>query len=349
MKIDGRCHCGSVTFQAEADPETTTICNCTDCQTMSGAPLRAVIMTRPGTFVFLSGKPTEYRKTPDSGAVRPQGFCPRCGTALYSTSDGGAKCRRDCDPRCGCDRQDYSFGHNRARMRCEECYNPAEPPAARKERAMAKGILVPVVDFAGMAEDEFNDWYDLEHIPERLRVPGFLTCERWIDTDNQKISVATYDLDNANVLKSEAYNVIGNHAAGGDNLSVWSRRVTARIKIRMRFEGEQIATGGDVARKDAPVLLLNAMSVAPEQEHEFNHWYNAECIPGRLAVPGMLCACCYRGIDAAAHRYLALYYLTSAEIPHSTTWKAADNTPWAERIHFRNDLWIVSQRYQRAP
>jgi hypothetical protein len=38
MKIDGRCHCGYVTFEAEADPETTTICNCTDCQTMSGAP-----------------------------------------------------------------------------------------------------------------------------------------------------------------------------------------------------------------------------------------------------------------------------------------------------------------------
>ena len=88
MKIDGRCHCGHVTFEADADPETTLVCHCTDCQTMSGAPLRAVIMTRPGTFVLLSGKPTEYRKTADSGAVRPQGFCPLCGTALYSTSDG---------------------------------------------------------------------------------------------------------------------------------------------------------------------------------------------------------------------------------------------------------------------
>jgi hypothetical protein len=86
MKINGRCHCGYVTFEAEADPETTTICNCTDCQTMSGAPLRAVIITRPGTFVLLSGKPTEYRKTADSGNVRLQGFCPQCGTALYATS-----------------------------------------------------------------------------------------------------------------------------------------------------------------------------------------------------------------------------------------------------------------------
>jgi hypothetical protein len=86
MKIDGHCHCGYVTFEAEADPEKTTICNCTDCQTMSGAPLRAVIVTRPGTFVLLSGKPTEYRKTADSGNVRAQGFCPQCGTALYSTT-----------------------------------------------------------------------------------------------------------------------------------------------------------------------------------------------------------------------------------------------------------------------
>jgi hypothetical protein len=41
-----------VTFEAEADPETTTICNCTDCQTMSGASLRAVIITHPGTFML---------------------------------------------------------------------------------------------------------------------------------------------------------------------------------------------------------------------------------------------------------------------------------------------------------
>ena len=89
MKIDGRCHCGYVSFEADADPETTTICNCTDCQTMSGAPLRAVVVTQPGTFVLLSGQPTDYRKKGDSGAIRLQGFCPRCGTSLYGTSEGG--------------------------------------------------------------------------------------------------------------------------------------------------------------------------------------------------------------------------------------------------------------------
>jgi hypothetical protein len=58
-------------------------------------------------------------------------------------------------------------------------------------QAMAKGILLAAMDFTDVAEDEFHDWYDLEHIPERQRVPGFRTCERWIGTANPKISIAT--------------------------------------------------------------------------------------------------------------------------------------------------------------
>ena len=64
MKIDGRCHCGYVTFEAEANPETTTICNCTDCQTMSGAPFRAVIITRPGTGISKDRQPQANWKNP---------------------------------------------------------------------------------------------------------------------------------------------------------------------------------------------------------------------------------------------------------------------------------------------
>jgi hypothetical protein len=67
---------------------------------------------------------------------------------------------------------------------------------------MAKGVLIAALDFSNAAEDEFNDWYDLEHLPERQRVPGFLVCQRWIGVENAKHSVATYDLDSLAVLKS---------------------------------------------------------------------------------------------------------------------------------------------------
>ena len=38
---------------------------------------------------------------------------------------------------------------------------------------MAKGVLVAAFEYSNVAEDEFNDWYDMEHIPERQRVLRF--------------------------------------------------------------------------------------------------------------------------------------------------------------------------------
>jgi hypothetical protein len=53
-------------------------------------------------------------------------------------------------------------------------------------------------------------------------------------------------------------------------------------------------------------LPLNAMSVAPEHEDEFNEWYNTEHIPALAAVSGTFCARRCRGTGTAAQRYLAL-------------------------------------------
>jgi hypothetical protein len=85
MKIDGRCHCGFITYEAEAEPANVAICHCTDCQTLSGSAFRTVI--RAGdTFRLLSGQPTIYVKTAESGSKRAQAFCPRCGSPIYATS-----------------------------------------------------------------------------------------------------------------------------------------------------------------------------------------------------------------------------------------------------------------------
>ncbi len=209
---------------------------------------------------------------------------------------------------------------------------------------MAKGILLSAMDFTDVAEDEFNDWYDLEHLPERQRVLGFRACERWIGAHNPKISVATYELDDVAVLKGPGYRAIG-----GENMSVWSKRVTRRVNMLMRYEGEQILPGDQVAPTGAGALLVNAMSVAPEHEHEFNEWYNTEHIPALAAVPGTLSARRYRG-TGAAQRYVALYHLASSDVPDSAAWKKAAHTPWTERMRprFRDHLRIVCRRYTRA-
>jgi hypothetical protein len=84
MKIDGRCHCGNITFEAEIDPATVAICHCTDCQTLSGTAFRTIVKTTEGSFRLLSGTPKVYVTTAESGNNREHTFCPNCGTPIYS-------------------------------------------------------------------------------------------------------------------------------------------------------------------------------------------------------------------------------------------------------------------------
>ncbi len=89
MRIDGRCHCGAIAFEGEADPEQTSICHCTDCQAMTGTAFRVSIRVAGENFRLLSGKPAQYLKTTaDSGNKRLQAFCPNCGTPLFATAPG---------------------------------------------------------------------------------------------------------------------------------------------------------------------------------------------------------------------------------------------------------------------
>ncbi|MFL6797055.1 MAG: GFA family protein [Xanthobacteraceae bacterium] len=88
MKVEGACHCGYISIEGEADPDKTTICHCTDCQTGTGSAFR-VSVPIPGPSFRMSGQPTTYLKTTaDSGSPRLQAFCPRCGSPLYSTTPG---------------------------------------------------------------------------------------------------------------------------------------------------------------------------------------------------------------------------------------------------------------------
>jgi len=85
MKVDGSCHCGEITFEAEIDPGAVRICHCTDCQTLTGSAYRVTVQTPVGGFLLRSGTPKNYVKTAESGNKRVHAFCPNCGTPIYST------------------------------------------------------------------------------------------------------------------------------------------------------------------------------------------------------------------------------------------------------------------------
>ena len=86
MKIDGRCHCGNITYVAEIDPDKVRICHCTDCQTLTGSAFRTNVPAAKDAFHLSGGQPKIYVKTAESGSQRAQAFCPECGTPIYSAA-----------------------------------------------------------------------------------------------------------------------------------------------------------------------------------------------------------------------------------------------------------------------
>lgn len=84
MKIEGKCHCGEITFSAEVKSDQVFLCHCSDCQALSGSSFHTNIRAIEETFKIENGDPKIYVKTAEDGAKRAQAFCPNCGSPIYA-------------------------------------------------------------------------------------------------------------------------------------------------------------------------------------------------------------------------------------------------------------------------
>jgi len=104
-----------------------------------------------------------------------------------------------------------------------------------------KALMLVTMEPLGLSEDEFNDWYDTEHLPERAVLPGFETALRYVCLSGFPRYLAVYDLTDLSALYSEAYG-----AVSGAHFSPWSRRVSPRVQGRSRHEAVQLYPGDRV-------------------------------------------------------------------------------------------------------
>jgi hypothetical protein len=65
----------------------------------------------------------------------------------------------------------------------------------------AKGILITSMDIDPQHEDEFNFWYDREHLAERVAIDGFVEARRWVAHQAQPKYFATYTARFKNMIR----------------------------------------------------------------------------------------------------------------------------------------------------
>lgn len=179
-----------------------------------------------------------------------------------------------------------------------------------------QAILLVYTDLAdGKYDDEFNAWYDTQHLPQLLAIPGFLDAARYVSVRGGPKYLAAYELESIATLQTPEFS--------DRPRPPWDRRMSPSVIGRnyTRIVGQQIFPDRveQPDRAMPAVLQIGRMSVPESLDVEWNAWYNGEYIPGYRTVPGVLYARRYR-VVAGEVRYTTVYELADEGVPASEAW-----------------------------
>jgi hypothetical protein len=197
-----------------------------------------------------------------------------------------------------------------------------------------QGLLVAMMN-PPADEDAFNAWYDEEHVPLRLGVPGFLSGRRYraAEADGPRY-MAMYDLASVAVLQSDGYQRLWREQSEDE------KAMLASIPFNDRRVCELVLDGPEWTR-DAPYQLIVCMTPPADARDDFVAWYREEHIPLLLAVPGWRRARLFRQVDGMGPDFMAVHELESPDVFDRPEHQAATSTPWRQRIR------STASRYER--
>ena len=91
-----------------------------------------------------------------------------------------------------------------------------------------KGMLLTSMDIDASDEAEFNQWYDREHLLERVAIGGFLEARRYVAHQGSPKYLCLYSTATFDVLDSPEYRT------ALMNPTDWSKKTLARFKNMIR-------------------------------------------------------------------------------------------------------------------
>jgi hypothetical protein len=174
--------------------------------------------------------------------------------------------------------------------------------------AEGKGLLFVTMQPPEGLEEEFNDWYDTEHVPERAGLPGFETARRFVCIEGWPRYLALYDLAAVGALHTPEY-----LAVGGDRSSPWTKRVTGRVRGLCRMEATQVFPGQAItgAQGAAARLCVLRFHGAPASAETALVKGLREAFGGRDLAQLRV----FRSSEGGADAYLAIAELRCATAP----------------------------------
>lgn len=180
----------------------------------------------------------------------------------------------------------------------------------------ASGMLVAVSHAPRELEPEYNEWYDKEHVPERMAIEGFYVARRFVcPRDMEPKYLAIYELANVEVLDSAAYTRLRS-----DGRTEWALSILSKVKMQ-RYECYSFRAEEVSALPLTPHLLVTVAQVPDVHRSDFVDWVDRVYIPHICRVSGVRLA--RRFFDRLGkENVLILHDVDSLGVPDSQEFRA---------------------------
>ena len=191
-------------------------------------------------------------------------------------------------------------------------------------------MMMVMADIPADKEDDFNRWYNEEHLAELLSVPGILSAARYEAVSSGPKHLAFYELESPDVINTDAFK--------NRPRTEWGQRVSPSLigTNFMNYVFEMIhpteLTSEIAGAGMAPTLQIGRMDIPAEHEDEWNKWYSGIYVPNYEKVPGCIRGRRWRSVRGE-HKYAVVYELDHDKVSESDEWlKQRDIDPSTARI-----------------
>src|SRR5437762_7276028 len=142
-----------------------------------------------------------------------------------------------------------------------------------------KGMLIVFTDVKASDERDFNEWYNREHIDERVNLPGFQRARRYVAVRATPKYLAIYECDTVNDLATPGY------LALLASQTPWSQAVMARFT---HFNRMTLRVQVDMAHGEGGAVTTVRFVPKPPMRRPLIEWLTDTALPRAIARPGMV-------------------------------------------------------------
>ena len=144
------------------------------------------------------------------------------------------------------------------------------------------GLLLVWTDIPQALDRDFNEWYNREHMPERiLGLDGFVRGRRFVAYEGGPRYLALYDTRSVAVFHTEPYLALKR------DYDAVSLRFVPNFKNTAKFAAEITAKAGSA---EGGFVAVVPIARAPGRADGLRAWIAKSILPEALALPGVVSA-----------------------------------------------------------